>query len=288
MRGHKKFLTLSHIVMIFCCIVSLVPFWILIMASFTKESYIAQNGYSLWPKEWSLDAYKYLLTKIDWFGRGYLITIIVTVIGVVMAILITTMLGYMLSKRDFPFVKAFDFYIVFTMLFNGGLVATYINYSKVFHIKNTIWAYIIPGLLCNAFYVMLAKNYFRNNIPEALMEAACIDGASEYKIFFKISLPLAKPIIATIALMVGVMYWNDWQNGMYYIDDQRLYGIQNILNAINSNAKYLAQMGGNVQSIPTETARMAAAVVGILPILAIYPFMQEYFAKGITVGSVKG
>ena len=191
-----------------------------------------------------------------------------------MAILITTMLGYMLSKRDFPFVKAFDFYIVFTMLFNGGLVATYINYSKVFHIKNTIWAYIIPGLLCNAFYVMLAKNYFRNNIPEALMEAACIDGASEYKIFFKISLPLAKPIIATIALMVGVMYWNDWQNGMYYIDDQRLYGIQNILNGMNSNAKYLAQMGGNVQSIPTETARMAAAVVGILPILAIYPFMH--------------
>lgn len=288
MKGHKKFLTLSHIVMIVCCIVALIPFWILIVASFTKESYIAQNGYSLWPLEWSLDAYKYLLTKIDWFGRGYLITIIVTVVGVIIAILITTMLGYMLSKRDFPFVKVFDFYIIFTMLFNGGLVATYINYSKVFHIKNTIWAYIIPGLLCNAFYVMLAKNYFRNNVPEALMEAARIDGASEYKIFFKISLPLAKPIIATIALMVGVMYWNDWQNGMYYIDDQRLYGIQNILNAINSNAKYLAQMGGNVQSIPTETARMAAAVVGILPILAVYPFLQEYFARGITVGSVKG
>lgn len=274
--------------MLLCCVISLVPFWLLIVASFTDEGYVAQNGYSLWPGEWSLDAYRYLVAKISWFGRGYLITIAVTVIGVVLCILITTMLGYMLSQRGFPFVKAFDFYIMFTMLFNGGLVATYINYSRVFHVKNTIWAYIIPGILCNAFYVMLTKNYFRGSIPEELLEAARIDGASEYRIFFKISFPLAKPIIATIALMVGVMYWNDWQNGMYYIDDQSMYGIQNILNAINSNAKYLAQMGGNVRSIPTETARMAVAVVGILPILAIYPFFQEYFARGITIGAVKG
>lgn len=288
MKGHKKFLTLSHLVMLLCCVISLVPFWLLIVASFTDEGYVAQNGYSLWPGEWSLDAYRYLVAKISWFGRGYLITIAVTVIGVVLCILITTMLGYMLSQRGFPFVKAFDFYIMFTMLFNGGLVATYINYSRVFHVKNTIWAYIIPGILCNAFYVMLTKNYFRGSIPEELLEAARIDGASEYRIFFKISFPLAKPIIATIALMVGVMYWNDWQNGMYYIDDQSMYGIQNILNAINSNAKYLAQMGGNVRSIPTETARMAVAVVGILPILAIYPFFQEYFARGITIGAVKG
>ena len=214
--------------------------------------------------------------------------IIVTVVGVVLCILITTLLGYMLSQQGFPFVRAFDFYIMFTMLFNGGLVATYINYARVFHIKNTIWAYIIPGILCDAFYVMMTKNYFRSSIPEELLKAARIDGASEYRIFFRISFPLAKPIIATIGLMVGVMYWNDWQNGMYYIEDPSIYGIQNILNAINSNAKYLAQMGGNVRSIPTETARMAVAVVGILPILIIYPLFQEYFARGITVGAVKG
>lgn len=288
MRGHKKFLALSHIVLIMCCVIALIPFWLLLAASFTDESYVAHNGYSLLPASLSLDAYKYLLSKIAWFGRGYGITLVVTVVGVVLCVLITTMLGYMLSKRQMPFVKLLGFYIVFTMLFNGGLVATYINYSNVFHIKNTLWAYIIPGILCNAFYVMLTKGYFLNSIPEELVEAARIDGASEYKIFFKIAFPLAKPIIATIALMVGVMYWNDWQNGMYYIDDQSLYGIQNILNAINSNAKYLATMGGNVASIPTETTRMAVAVVGILPIVAAYPFFQEYFAKGITIGAVKG
>lgn len=288
MRGHKKFLTLSHVVMLLCCVIALVPFWLLIVASFTDEGYVVKNGYSLFPKEWSMAAYKYLVAKISWFGKGYLITIAVTVIGVVLCILITTMLGYMLSQRGFPFVRVFDFYIMFTMLFNGGLVATYINYARVFHIKNTIWAYIIPGILCNAFYVMMTKNYFRSSIPEELLEAARIDGASEYRIFFKISFPLAKPIIATIGLMVGVMYWNDWQNGMYYIEDPGMYGIQNILNAINSNAKYLAQMGGDMRSIPTETARMAVAVVGILPILIIYPLFQEYFARGITVGAVKG
>lgn len=257
---------------------ALVPFWLLLAASFTDESYVAHHGYSLFPVSLSLDAYKYLFSKIAWFGRGYGITIIVTVVGVILCILITTMLGYMLSKRQMPFVKLMDFYIIFTMLFNGGLVATYINYSNVFILKYALGVYcsrdFMQRLLCHA-----DKGYFLNSIPEELMEAARIDGASEYKIFFKIAFPLAKPIIATIALMVGVMYWNDWQNGMYYIDDQSLYGIQNILNAINSNAKYLATMGGNVASIPTETTRMAVAVVGILPIVAAYPFFRNTLPK---------
>lgn len=288
MRGHKKFLTLSHIVLIFLCILTVLPFWLLIVSSFTEENYAVKNGYSFFPKEWSLDAYRYLWSSVEWFGRGYLITMAVTVVGVLLCIIITMMLGYMLSRNGFPFSRFFNFYIIFTMLFNGGLVATYVTYTQYFHIKNTLWAYIIPGILTNAFYIMLVKNYFRNNIPDELMEAARIDGASEYSIFFKIALPLAKPIIATVALMVGVMYWNDWQNGMYYIDRQSLFGIQNILNAINNNAKYLAQYGGNLQSIPTETARMAVAVIAIIPILIVYPFFQGYFVKGITMGSVKG
>lgn len=288
MTRHKKFLGLSHVVLTIFSILAVIPFWILIMASVSDESYISKNGFSFWPKQFSMDAYRYLFKKISWFGRGYLVTILVTVIGVLICILITTMLGYMLSKSDLPFGKFFNFFVVFTMLFNGGLVATYMNYTNVFHIKDTLWAYIVPSLLCNAFYVMLTKNYFRFSIPGEVMEAARIDGASEFKIFFKISFPLAKPIIATIALMVGVMYWNDWQNGMYYIDDQKLYGIQNILNAVNSNAKYLQQLGRDSTGIPNETARMAVAVIGILPILCTYPFFQEYFAKGITVGAVKG
>lgn len=120
------------------------------------------------------------------------------------------------------------------------------------------------------------------------MEAARIDGCSEFGIFFKVAAPLSKPIIATLGLLVGVNYWNDWQNGMYYLDDAKLYSIQNILNAINESSKYLMQGAGNSAAMPTETARMAAAIIGIIPILIIYPFFQDYFVKGITMGAVKG
>lgn len=288
MRGHKKFLALSHVVLVFVSILAVVPFWLLLMASLSNESYAVNNGYSLWPKEWSLDAYKFLLSKWQLFGRGYLITIIVTVIGVVVCVLITLMLSYMLSRPNLPLGKVFTFFTIFPMLFNGGLVATYIMYAQTFHIKNTLFALILPNLLTNAFYLIMVKNFFRSNIPIELIEAARIDGTSEFGIFFKIAMPLSKPIIATLALLAGVAYWNDWQNGMYYLDDSKLYGIQNILNAISESTKYLMSSAGNAAAMPTETARMAAAVIAIIPILIAYPFFQDYFVKGITMGAVKG
>lgn len=288
MRGHKKFLVLSHVVLVIVTICAILPFWLLVMASFTDESYAVKNGYSLLPKEWAVTAYKFLLTKWQMFGRGYLITIIVTVIGVLACVIITLMLSYMLSKEDLPFGKFFTFYIIFPMLFNGGLVATYVMYSQTFHIKNTLFALILPSLLTNSFFIIMVKNFFRSNIPSELLEAARVDGCSEFGIFFKIVFPLSKPIIATLALLSGVAYWNDWQNGMYYLDDQNLYGIQNILNAINESQKYLMQTAGNSAQMPTETVRMAAAVIGIIPILIVYPFFQDYFVKGITMGAVKG
>lgn len=288
MRGHKKFLALSHAVLILVSILAILPFWLLIMASFTNESYAVKHGYSLIPKEWSLAAYQYLMDKWQLFGKGYLITIVVTVIGVVVCVLITLMFSYMLSRPGLPGGKILTFYVIFTMLFNGGLVSTYIMYSQTFHIKNTLFALIIPNLLTNAFYITMVRNYFTSSIPQELLEAARIDGCSEFGIFFKVALPLSKPIIATLGLLVGVNYWNDWQNGMYYLDDSKLYGIQNILNAINENSKYLMQGGGSGTVMPTETVRMAAAILGILPILIVYPFFQDYFVKGITMGAVKG
>lgn len=288
MKGHKKFLALSHAVLILVSVLAILPFWLLIMASFTNESYAVKHGYSLLPKEWSLAAYRYLLDKWQLFGKGYLITIIVTVVGVVLCVLITLMFSYMLSRPGLPGGKILSFYVIFTMLFNGGLVSTYIMYAQTFHIKNTIFALIVPNLLTNAFYITMVRNYFTSSIPLELLEAARIDGCSEFGIFFKIALPLSKPIIATLGLLVGVNYWNDWQNGMYYLDDSKLYGIQNILNAINENAKYLMQGGGSGTVMPTETVRMAAAILGILPILIVYPFFQDYFVKGITMGAVKG
>ncbi|MBE5889691.1 MAG: carbohydrate ABC transporter permease [Lachnospiraceae bacterium] len=288
MKGHKKFLALSHIVLIIVSVLAILPFWLLIMASFTDESTAVNSGYRLIPKKWSLDAYRYLIEKWVLFGRGYLITFFVTVVGVIVCVLITLMFAYMLSKRDLPLRRFFNFYVIFTMLFNGGLVATYIMYSNTFHIKNTLFALILPNLLTNAFYITMVRNYFQNNIPEELLEAARIDGANEYRVFFTLVMPLSKPIIATLGLLVGVTYWNDWQNGMYYLDNAKLYGIQNILNAINENTKYLMQGGGTGTVMPSETVRMAAAMLGIIPILVIYPFFQDYFVKGITMGAVKG
>ncbi len=287
MIGHKKFLALSHIVLIIVTILAVVPFWLLIVASFTNEKYAINNGYSFWPEEFSLDAYKYLLSQWQIFGRGYGITIIVSVIGVILCLTITMSIGYMLSKDGLPGLKIFNYMVVFTMLFNGGLVATYINYTQYFHIKDTLFALLVPNLITNAFYIFMTKNFFRQNIPEEIIEAARIDGCSEFKIYFEIVIKLSKPMIATLALLSGVMYWNDWQNGMYYLDDSKLYGIQNILNAINMNAQYL-QMLGRGSDMPTETVRMAAAAIGIIPIMLVYPFFQDYFVKGMTMGAVKG
>jgi putative aldouronate transport system permease protein len=288
MKGHKKFLALSHVVLIIVSVMAILPFWMLVTASLSNEADAVKYGYKLIPTSWSLDAYKYLLSKWQMFGRGYLITIIVTVVGVVLCVLITMMLSYMLSRPNLPGERIFMFFIIFPMLFNGGLVATYIMYAQTFHIKNTLFALLIPNLITNSFYIIMVRNFFKSNIPIELIEAARMDGTSEIGIFFRIVLPLSKPIMATLALLSGVAYWNDWQNGMYYLDDQKLYGIQNILNAINESSKYLMQGAGNSAQMPTETARMAAAVIGIIPILIIYPFFQEYFVKGITMGAVKG
>lgn len=173
-------------------------------------------------------------------------------------------------------------------------MSTYMVYTTVFHIKNTVWALIVPNLLMNAFMIMLVRNYFEHSIPEELYESARIDGAGEFYIFFKIVLPLSVPILATVGLMTGISYWNDWQNGLYYLtkdEGGNLYTIQNILNEINTNISFLASynVGGvNIAELPTTTARMAIAVIGILPIAIIYPFFQKYFAKGLVMGAVKG
>jgi putative aldouronate transport system permease protein len=264
------------------------PFVLLIISSFTEESTAVKYGYTFFPKMLSLDAYRYIFSNIGMFGKAFLITICVTVTGVIVSLLISSMMAYVLSRKGIPGGRILNFFVVFTMLFNGGLVATYLNYVQVFHIKNTYLALLIPNLLCNAFSIMMIKNYFQSSIPEELLEAARIDGASEMKIFLKIVIPLSKPILATVALIVGLAYWNDWQNGLYYLDNTAMHGIQNVLNDMNSNAKYLMQFGTGGATVPTTTVRMAIAVVGILPVLCVYPFFQDYFAKGITAGAVKG
>ena len=215
-----------------------------------------------------------------------------TAFGTVFSVLITTMLAYPMSRKAFRYRNVLAFFVFFTMLFNGGIVPAYIMWTKIFHIKNTIWALIIPNYLVNAFNVILVKNYYQNNIPDALIESAQIDGASELTIFFKIMLPLAIPTVATISLFTGLAYWNDWTNGLYYISDQKFYSIQmllmNIMNNIMALRSNVDLVGTGAVDLPGTSIRMAMAVIGILPILIIYPLVQKYLVRGVVVGAVKG
>ena len=208
------------------------------------------------------------------------------------SVTITTLLAYPLSRPELPHRNVFSFIVFFTMLFNGGLVPTYIMYTQVFHIKNTIWALIVPALLMNAFYVIMMRSFFTANIPDSLIEAARIDGAGELRILAQIVLPLSKPMMATLALMIGLGYWNDWLNGLYYLTDTRYFSIQNILNRMIADVQFLASASsvtsGISANLPSVGIRMAIAVIGVLPILIIYPFFQKAFVKGIVIGGVKG
>ena len=292
-KSQKRWSFAANFILSVVSFLAIMPFILLVIASLTDEQVAMTDGYSYFPAKWSTAAYGYIISQAAMIGRAYGMTIIVTVIGTVIGVVMTALLAYMLAQKNLPGRKLLNFYVVFTMLFNGGLVPTYIMYVKTFHLKNTIGALIIPNLLMNAFMIMLVRNYFEHSIPEELYEAARIDGASEYYNFFHIALPLSVPILATVGLMTGIAYWNDWQNGLYYLDDKgkNLYTIQNILNNINENIAFLASnasTGVNLAELPTTTVRMAIAVVGILPIIIVYPFFQKYFAKGLTMGAVKG
>lgn len=283
---------LAHVVLIVFSLMAVLPFILLISSSLTEENAALKYGFSFVPRVFSLAAYKYISYQSKMIIRAYGITIFTTVVGTSVGLTMTSMLGYGLSK-EIPGRRILNFFVVFTMLFNGGLVPTYLVYTKYLHLSNTIWALIIPSLLMNAFHVMLVRNYFSTSIPESLIESAKLDGASEMMIFRAIVLPLSKPIMATIGLMLALSYWNNWTNGLYYLDDTSLYSIQNVLNAINNNIiaiNSVSNMGLaiNKSEIPALTARMAIAVIGILPMLCIYPFFQKYFVKGITIGAVKG
>jgi len=293
-REDKVTQIIAHLVMIFMSVCALIPFILLVIASFTDNMTAIRDGYTFFPKKWSLEAYRFIAREWEMLGRAYGITIIVTVIGTICSLFMTSTLAYALAKDGLPGRSFLMIFVIFTMLFNGGLVPTYYIYTNVFNIKNTLAALIVPGLLMNAFNIVLVRNYFRTNIPSAITEAATIDGAGEFRIFFTIVMPLSLPILATVGLLIAIMYWNDWRNGMYYLTDPKLFSIQNILNKINENVRFIAdnasKLGGTIDTsnIPSTTIRMAIAVVGILPIVFGYPFFQKYFVKGITIGSVKG
>ena len=289
MTESKTFNRVSTAILTVMVTLTLLPILLIIIASFTKETALLQNGYSFLPKEWSLDAYYYIIKQGSVILRAYGVSVLVTVVGTVGSVLITTTLAYPMARQSFPYRNALSFFVFFTMLFSGGIVPSYIMWTNFFHIKNTIWALIIPNYLVSAFNVILVKNFYSNNIPSSLIEAAQLDGATEMQIFRKLVFPMARPVVATISLFTGLCYWNDWTNGLYYVDNQKLYSIQlllmNNIEALKANANL---MGAGAVSLPGTSVRMAIAFIGILPILIVYPFVQKYLVEGVVIGAVKG
>ncbi|MCR5557714.1 MAG: carbohydrate ABC transporter permease [Butyrivibrio sp.] len=287
------FQIMDNVIMSILSILVLFPILVLIMSSMSSESDVMKYGYSLIPRQFDLTAYQYIFKEGSIF-HSYFITIFVTLVGTVLSVIMTTMISYTLTVPGLPGKKILSFYVLFTMLFSGGLVPSYMMWSNIFHIKNTIYALIVPSLMCSAFHIMITRSYFQNNIPGEILESARIDGMSEFGIFFKIVLPLSTPIIATIGFMRVLMYWNDWTNSLYYITDKKLVSIQALLNNMLTNAQYLAQsmdasmVATDSASVPSLTLRMSIAVVGMLPMIVLYPFFQKYYMKGLTVGAVKG
>lgn len=275
-------------------LIALFPFLLLIISSFTEEKTLLVDGYSIFPRKLSLEAYEYIFLSARSVLNSYGLSVIVTAIGTTVSLTITCLMAYPLSRKDFRGRTLVSFLVFFTMLFNGGMVSQYMLWATIFQIKNTLFAYLLPNLLMNAFNVMLVRNFYSTNIPFEIIESSKIDGAGEWYTFFKIVLPMSTPILTAIGLLIALAFWNDWVNGLYYINDTKMYTFQNLLNRMIRQVNFLtsgeagAYIAGQNIKVPSISLRMAIASIGVMPILMIYPFFQKYFAKGLTLGAVKG
>ncbi|MBQ6551249.1 MAG: carbohydrate ABC transporter permease [Lachnospiraceae bacterium] len=290
----KGFRIFANIVLVILTLSAVLPFILLIMSSVTHEDAIMRYGYSFIPREFSGAAYRYLMLSSKRILKAYGMTFLVTSVGTVLSTFITIFVAYLLSKKDLPGRKFLTFVVFFTMLFSGGMIPTYLVWSQLMHVRDTVWGLICPNLLMSAFNVILIRTYFTSNVPMEICEAAEMDSCSQPRMLFAVYLPLSKPMIATISLFSALGYWNDWINGLYYISVKRdLYTIQNVLNAMQSSIQFLkdnasAGMTEFAMNLPSMGVRMAIAVIAVLPIMAIYPFFQKSFVRGIVIGGVKG
>ncbi|TVX98253.1 carbohydrate ABC transporter permease [Cohnella terricola] len=291
--GDRAIMTVFYLAIGLFALMCLIPMWIALMASFTNEQELIRNGYSFWVRSFDLTAYRLIFTGTGSVYRAYGVTILTTIAGVIFTVMLTSSFAYPLSVKSFKFRNSLSFFCYVTMVFNGGLVPTYILTTRFLHMQNTIWVLIIPAAL-NGFNVFLMKNYFAT-LPEALAESAKIDGASEIYIYFKIILPLSMPILATIGLFSAIGYWNEWFRVLLFVSEQKLYTLQYLIMRLQQQAEFLnsslsasarAALGGQV--VPTIGIRVATAMVSIGPIVLLYPFLQKYFIKGLTIGAVKG
>ncbi len=281
---------ISYIVVTLFALVCLFPFLLMISSSFMNEKEIITEGYKLIPKEITTNAYRFLLENPTKIISAYKITIQNVILGTVIGLALMSMAGYVLCRSDFKYRNQVAFFIYFTTLFAGGLIPTYMWMVNGLHLKNSIWAMILPGI-ASPWSIFLMRNFMKA-IPDSLAESARIDGADDFRVYWQIYLPLAKPAIATIGLFLALAYWNEWYNAMLYIEDSAKYPLQYFLQQMvnKANAEMLVSQGITVDmaEMPSESIKMATAVVATGPIILVYPFVQKYFVQGLTVGAVKG
>lgn len=285
--------TLLHVLFLLGIVVLVLPLVLVLSVSFSDENSIFIEGYTFIPHKLSLDAYSYLWQDNASIIHAYGVTIMSTLIGTAVGLMVTALYAYPISRRDFPLRNAFSFYVFFTILFSGGLVPWYLVYTNLINVKDSLLALTLPGLLMNGFNILVVRTFFQG-IPSSLMESATIDGAGEFRIWLRIVMPLSLPVLATIGLFNTLAYWNDWFNSLIFISDPKWFSLQYVMQKTLMDIQFLSQQSGTgnagaiLAMVPTETVRMAMAIVGVGPIVLAYPFFQRYLVQGLTVGAVKG
>ena len=286
--GRRMFTIGSYLIIGFLVLLAVLPFVMIVAGSFSSTPEIIKHGYSVVIRQPTMDAYRMIFRFPEEIGKSYIVSIIVTFFGTFGGLFIMSMAGYALQRKEMKYSGKISFYIYFTTLFSGGLVPWYMLISNM-GMRDSIWSLILP-MMCSSFHILLIRNFMRD-IPESLTESAKIDGAGDFYVFRRIIVPLSKPILATVALFLGLAYWNNWYLASLFINDVNLWPMQYRLHRVLSAAMAVAQGGAENFThavIPTETVKLATAVVATGPIILLYPFLQKYFVQGITIGAVKG
>ncbi|MDQ0062481.1 carbohydrate ABC transporter permease [Paenibacillus harenae] len=288
----KWFRLIAYTVVIVGSILCILPFILIVSASLSSNASILQNGYSIFPTDFSLEGYKVIFQVPDELFRAYGVTTFVTIVGTSLGLLLMTMAGYVLQRKDFKYRNLFSFLIYFTTLFGGGLVPYYMLITNYLDFTNKMSALIWPSLM-TPFLIILMRSFISSAVPDEVVESAKIDGANDFLIYYRIVLPLAIPGLATVGLFLALHYWNDWFSSAMYINDAANYQLQFYLYNIINTSAFLSNIGAGAgivlaDGVPTESMKMAMAIVVTGPILLLYPFIQRYFVKGLTIGAVKG
>ncbi len=294
-RVSKPVNVILNLIFLLMALACIIPILLVVAISFSAEASITEYGYRFIPKIFSLEGYTFLLSQSKMIFRALGVSIFVTIVGTALGVLLTTLMGYVLSRPDYKLNGFLTMVVFIPMVFNGGLVSTYYVVSQLLGLKNSVWALILP-LSVSSFNVVICRTFFKTTVPESLIESAKMDGASQFTIFSRIVLPISQPVLATIGLFLCFAYWNDWYQSMLYIEDSKLYSLQALLNAILTNIQMLAKNASTMglgaaemlAKMPQEAARMAIVVMIVAPIACAYPFFQKYFISGLTLGAVKG